>query len=361
MRTWNLAAATVATAGVIAATAAADPSPNATVSAPGPNWRAYNSLYDANRFDVGGFPATSEFGNNLNPITQTLVASVNVPSSALGGNAAFGVAGYGMSSSTSVGSVGIFGQGSVNASGVSDWAANLVISNCGLHPTSCATNTGFNANVLYGLEIDTNISKFSGGGPNSALRGIYFNGASEVQPTNAIVAAIDVDAMGTTVSPKIAWKDGLRLDDGAAVNAINIGATGAGNNVGAMPIVMSSRDSGGSVHVGMLRLSRTSDLALSGPSGGDAQINSNGNCAIAALPTTDTAGCPLSVTGSVSASTFLHVTPTTVLGLSTADPSPSLGDLAFVSDAAACAFGSAVTGGGATKCPVYFDGTWKAG
>jgi hypothetical protein len=360
MRTWSVVAATAA-AVVVAARAAADPSPSATLSAPGPNWRAYHSLYDGNRFDIGGFPISSEFGNNLNPITQTLVASVNVPSTALGGNAAFGVAGYGLSASPSVGAVSIFGQTSANADSVSAWAGNLVISNCGLHPSSCATNTGFNLNVLYGLEIDTNISKFSGLAPNSALRGIYFNGASEAQPSNAIVAAIDVDAMGTTVSPKISWKDGLRLEDGAAVNALNIGATGTGDNVASQDFIFTSRGGGGSVHTGMLVQSATGDLALTGPAGGDAQINSNGACAVAALPTTDTAGCALSVVGSVSASTFLHIAPTTVSGLSAADPSPSLGDRAFVRDATACDFGSIVSGGGTAKCPVYYDGAWKAG
>lgn len=52
----------------------------------------------------------------------------------------------------------------------------------------------------------------------------------------------------------------------------------------------------------------------------------------------------------------------TLSALGTADPSPQAGDRAFITDATACTFGSTVTGSGATKCPVYYDGAaWKAG
>ncbi len=71
---------------------------------------------------------------------------------------------------------------------------------------------------------------------------------------------------------------------------------------------------------------------------------------------------PLRVTGYVKASTFLNIMPTTVSGLSTADPSPAAGDRAFVTDATACTFGSTLTGSSSTKCPVYYDGSaWRAG
>lgn len=51
-----------------------------------------------------------------------------------------------------------------------------------------------------------------------------------------------------------------------------------------------------------------------------------------------------------------------VSALSTADPSPVVGDRLTVTDATACTFGSTVTGSGATPCPLYYDGSaWKAG
>jgi hypothetical protein len=61
---------------------------------------------------------------------------------------------------------------------------------------------------------------------------------------------------------------------------------------------------------------------------------------------------------------YLGLAPTTASGLATVDPSPTDGDRAYVTNATACTFGSAVTGGGSAHCPVYYDGSsssWKAG
>ncbi|MEJ0065027.1 MAG: hypothetical protein WDM85_05985 [Caulobacteraceae bacterium] len=70
-----------------------------------------------------------------------------------------------------------------------------------------------------------------------------------------------------------------------------------------------------------------------------------------------TAAAPIKVS-------YERVVPTTVAGLSTIDASPADGDAAFVSDATACTFMSAVAGGGSMHCPVHYDGSsssWKAG
>jgi hypothetical protein len=61
------------------------------------------------------------------------------------------------------------------------------------------------------------------------------------------------------------------------------------------------------------------------------------------------------------AASFYRTPPTTVSALSTLDASPSVGDRAFVTDATTCAFNSPVTGGGSTKCPVVYTGSWVAG
>jgi hypothetical protein len=61
---------------------------------------------------------------------------------------------------------------------------------------------------------------------------------------------------------------------------------------------------------------------------------------------------------------FERAVPTTVSGLATVDPSPADGDRAYVTNATTCTFGSAVTGGGSTHCPVHYDSSsssWKAG
>lgn len=66
----------------------------------------------------------------------------------------------------------------------------------------------------------------------------------------------------------------------------------------------------------------------------------------------------------VGGGAFLGLTPTTVSALATADASPSDGDSAYVTDASACTFSSAVTGGGSVHCRVHYDSSsasWKAG
>lgn len=326
----------------------------------GPNWASYSTLHDSHRFDTGGFPVSSEVGNNVSPITQTLVGTVKVPSSALGGNAAVGVAGYGMTSSNSVGAVGLFGQCGITVGGstLSCWASNVLIANCAT-PSFCGPNTGFDPAVLYGLEIDTNIAaNVSAFAPDNAVRGIYFQGASAVQPTNAIVAAIDIDAMG----PGVPWKDGIRFEDGAtsgtAGAAINLGVNSTANNHGSQEITVTGRDTGGTKHTALFWADANGDGIIQGAPGAAGEVNSNGACIIAALPTTDTLGCLIILSGP------LRMTPTTVAGLATFDPTPSDGDMAYVTDATSPTFNGALTGGSTVHTRVHYDGSsssWRAG
>jgi hypothetical protein len=69
----------------------------------------------------------------------------------------------------------------------------------------------------------------------------------------------------------------------------------------------------------------------------------------------------LQVTGSISATLYTKVTPGTVAAL-TAAATAGAGARAFVTDATAAVFASAVVGGGAIAAPVYSDGsTWRVG
>ena len=47
--------------------------------------------------------------------------------------------------------------------------------------------------------------------------------------------------------------------------------------------------------------------------------------------------------------------------VATLPASPTVGQRDFVTDATACTFATAPTGGGAVGCPVYYDGAWKEG
>ncbi|HEY2710067.1 MAG TPA: hypothetical protein VGI95_18630 [Caulobacteraceae bacterium] len=61
---------------------------------------------------------------------------------------------------------------------------------------------------------------------------------------------------------------------------------------------------------------------------------------------------------------FVRMSPTTVSGLATADPTPVDGDTAYVTDAAAPTFNSTLSGGGSVHTNVHYDAsasTWKAG
>jgi hypothetical protein len=59
--------------------------------------------------------------------------------------------------------------------------------------------------------------------------------------------------------------------------------------------------------------------------------------------------------------TFSRIGSTTVAGLTQFDPSPVAGDRAVVTDAVACTFLTALTGGGATICPVVYTTLWVGG
>ena len=65
----------------------------------------------------------------------------------------------------------------------------------------------------------------------------------------------------------------------------------------------------------------------------------------------------VTATGNLAASSLT----TTALTVATLPASPANGQRSFVTDATACTFNTAVTGGGAVKCPVVYNGAWVAG
>lgn len=81
---------------------------------------------------------------------------------------------------------------------------------------------------------------------------------------------------------------------------------------------------------------------------------------LAARLADDSADSP--ITASVATSTSYSATsPKTVATLPSASTAGA-GARSFVTDATGCTFGSTVTGGGTTACPVYSDATaWRAG
>jgi hypothetical protein len=77
--------------------------------------------------------------------------------------------------------------------------------------------------------------------------------------------------------------------------------------------------------------------------------------------TTAVSGARLEVTGAISATTTIKVTPVAVASLPAA-ATAGVGARSFVNDAMTPVFGSAVTGGGAVTVPVYSTGSaWNVG
>jgi hypothetical protein len=102
------------------------------------------------------------------------------------------------------------------------------------------------------------------------------------------------------------------------------------------------------------------------PSGSNLTLYGQGVLGLTLNGITTTSNLPFAAPGITSTTNvvgnYLRATATTVSGLATADPSPVNGDKAYVTDATACTFGSAVTGSGSNHCPVFYNGSaWVAG
>jgi hypothetical protein len=316
-------------------------------TANGPAWATYSTIFDANKFDVGGFPTAYEFGGNATGIPAAFVGSINIPATSAAGNAGFGLAGYGMSSSTTQGAVGTFGFGGPAANGVSAWGGNFVVQNCPI-AAACATNTGYTNNVLYGVEINVNILKNAGVAPNTPLRGIYIVGGSEVAPSSGVNYAIDIDSLGVTQSPHLKWASAIRTEDGSTNTAFTVGTTGTGNSVGSQSILFNSRDSGGASNVASMQTDPGGDLIIS-----------SGNAGIISLQSGATTLATLSTTA------FKPAAPVQPIGYVIASlpgcTSGNQGMMTFVTNGTSPTFLGAVATTGTTVAPVFCDGsgTWK--
>lgn len=211
---------------------------------PGPAWASYSTIYGGLEANINAFPITSRFGSNIVGCAEALAGLVDVPSPSAAGNHSAGVAGYARTASTSQGGVGTFGAGMCAADGVSAWAFNSIITNAAV--PNPGNGAGYDTCTLYAFELDFNIVKKGGATPTGPLRGLYFIGASEVQPNSPTVNTIEIDGLNFT-GTKIPWKQAFVVCDGAAQTFANIGAinvnTGSTTSDG-QPIKASAYSSG---------------------------------------------------------------------------------------------------------------------
>lgn len=175
---------------------------------------------------------------------------------------------------------------------------------------------------------------------------------------------------------------GVQQDGALAANGSNIGGGPGGPAVG--DVIRFAVDVGASKvwvakNGGTWNASGTANPAtasggivfsITGAGGYYTAYSSNGSNSHVSLQTANTYPAPAgfssitagAASSAVWASGYIPLNTTTVSGLSTLDPTPTAGDRATVSDATACTFGSAVTGGGSTLCPVVYNGSsWLAG
>jgi hypothetical protein len=205
-------------------------------------WVQTTTVYNLVSAMIGTYPVSSQFGGGTVQYQSAICGAVNVPSTDTGGNANTGVSGYGLSSSTLTGAVGLFGMGACAANNVSAWGGNFLITNSSTQ--GAPPGTGNNNCVLYGLEIDFNVVTSSLYATlNVPTRGIYFIGGGNVQPIGGFYA-MDVASPGFTMSPTIKFDSALHIEDASCTSAIDIGCTGTGAGVGSQNLIMRGRTPG---------------------------------------------------------------------------------------------------------------------
>ena len=244
-----------------------------------PDWVNLHLPWWGIKVNAGDLPPETHFGSNMIPLPESITGCIDLPSSVPFANHGAGIAGYGRSTSTALGGVGVFGAGLINANNVpGGWGCNFLCSNTGTihNPVSHATppEPGFNLTNVYGMEIDIGTHELDGGGvPNISGRGIYMVLGGSVQPLAAVFNCIDVESFSPTVCK---WQNVINIADGAcAGSALRIGTAELGTS-GSMPIAMKTRNSSGVVKYVTMIADPDGNYVISPGTGGVVQFKDEG-------------------------------------------------------------------------------------
>lgn len=273
----------------------------------GPAWASYSTIYTGFTGNINSFPITSRFGSNVVGCAEAIAGLVDVPSTSAAGNHSAGVAGYARSASTSQGGVGTFGAGMCAADGVSAWSFNSIITNAAV--PNPGNGAGFDNCTLYAFELDFNIMKKGGVTPNCPVRGLYFIGASEVQPNSPVVNTIEVDGLNFS-GTKIPWKQAFVVVDGAAQTFANIGSisVNTGSTTSDGQPIKASAYSGGVQKAGQLYLNSLGNWWIEPSSGSGIDTPSGTTYQVAGATVADnlawTAWTPTVTTGAGTITTL---------------------------------------------------------
>lgn len=228
---------------------------------PGPVWGVQTGLYDGWRVSINSYPESHENVNG-NTAINAIVGAISIPNTASSGGGV-GVAGYAETDSSLSGAVGLYGQGGLLSGGPDAFhpnfffGLNTVCMNATIPP---ASGNGFDNFSGYGYEMDVNLRLVSGAAPKGTFRGIVLTGGCEGQPTMGF-DGISIESPGVFQSPKIKWKKGLHISDGAAEIGIDLGTNNEGNTQGSQQIRFNSRDAGAVAKVAVLATDFSGNLS----------------------------------------------------------------------------------------------------
>lgn len=353
---------------------------------------SYSTIYNGMQVSMGSpILATSQFGSNAVGIQQAFVATVNVQAGDAAGNAAFALAGYGITSSTATGVVGVGGFAMCGASGCNEIdGANQVVANA---PT-LQGGTGFDFVLMLGNQVNINLRQKAGAvNPSGPLYGYYVVGGGNA--TNNTGNAYAADQLSIVTAAK--WTNGFASFNGAAVTALSVGTVSgtAGTppaNSASQPILFNSYLASANVQT-TLSTDSPGNLQVASPSGFSVSVSgvskldfgtvnganwTFGNGASVFIPgillpsanvaATTTANGAVRVTGGLGVTGAGYFGGEVVVGITTVASLPTCNAAHksaryFVTDqATATAYLGAVTGSGATQQAVTCDGTnWKQG
>lgn len=151
-----------------------------------------------------GQPPERSFGSAGLPIAIT--GHINIPANAALTNHGAGIAGYADTASPTTAGVGVYGEGNSRANNALAWGIN-----------TRSQDNGFSVPVLWGAEIDLNVSN-----AGTTPIGVEVVGGSTVEPGNSI--GFKVSPLNPFNTLKIRWKRAFMSDDGAAITGLELGS-----------------------------------------------------------------------------------------------------------------------------------------
>jgi hypothetical protein len=230
-----------------------------------------------------------------------------------------------------------------NADHAQIWGNNLIVVD---DPDTNTTHRHV-GRTLIGSEID-----FANTSPGTRIAGIGLTGSSRVQPVYA--SGFSVGTLSSQAPGKARWDVAFASTDGSVLStgsALSIGKLNVSDP--AKPVANPSQ-----------ALSWSYDDKKGTPQNYRAAVAPNGNLLFTGTSAATIYNFDRQVyaEGPIVSNGYMRTTPTTFKALTTSvDPSPQIGDRAFITDATVCSFNVTVSGGGKLRCPVVFSGNWVAG